>query len=100
MNPCCHTTAETANSKSKRSPQIGFKMCVGSCRTAWLCYLWSYQGAKCSNATRATEKTWGLGKIIVLSLLDVLPQNICYIVFMDNFFTSLCLLKFLASNNI
>ena len=59
-----------------------------------------YQGAKCGNATRATNKTWGLGETVVLSLLDVLPQNICYRVFMDNFFTSLRLLKFLVSNNI
>ena len=32
-----------------------------------------YQGAKCGNATRATNKTWGLGETVVLSLLDVLP---------------------------
>ena len=59
-----------------------------------------YQGAKCGNTTRATDKTWALGETVVLSLSDALPQNICYRVFMDNFFTSLSLLKFLASNNI
>ena len=60
----------------------------------------TYQGAKCDITTRATDKTWGLGEMVVLSLLDVLPQKIWYRVFMDNFFTSLRLLKFLASNNI
>ena len=42
----------------------------------------------------------GLGETVVSSLLDVLPQNICYKVFMDNIFTSLRLLNFLASSNI
>ena len=50
-----------------------------------------YQSAKCGNTTRVTDKTCGLGETVVLSLLDVLPQNICYRVFMDNVFTSLCL---------
>ena len=50
-----------------------------------------YQSAKCGNTTRVTDKTCGLGETVVLSLLDGLPQNICYRVFMDNVFTSLCL---------
>lgn len=54
-----------------------------------------YRGVKCGNTTRATYKTWCLRETIVLSLLDVLPQNICYRIFMDE-----SLLKFLASNNI
>ena len=58
-----------------------------------------YQGAKCGNTTRA-DKTCALGETIVLSLLDVLPQNICYRVFTDNFFTSLYLLNFFAISNI
>ena len=58
-----------------------------------------YQGAKCGSTTRA-DKTCALGETIVLSLLDVLPQNICYRVFRDNFFTSLYLLKFFAISNI
>ena len=59
-----------------------------------------YQGAKFGNTTRATDRTWVFGEMIVLSLLDVLPQNMFYRVFMDNFFTSLYLLKFLILINI
>ena len=66
----------------------------------YVVYYDRYQDAKSGNTTRATDKTWALGETVVLSLLDVLRQNICYRVFVDNFFTSLSLLKFLASNNI
>ena len=59
-----------------------------------------YQGAKFGNTTRATDRTWVFGEMIVLSFLDVLPQNMFYRVFMDNFFTSLYLLKFLILINI
>ena len=59
-----------------------------------------YQGAKCVNTTRATDKTWSYGEMAVLSIIDVLPQNICCRIFMDHFFTTLRLLKFLAANNI
>ena len=36
----------------------------------------------------------------MLSLLDVMPKNTAYRVFMDNFFTSMRLLHFLAANSI
>ena len=51
-------------------------------------------------ANRANESTWGLGERVVLSLLDAIPQNTAYRVFMDNFLTSMRLLHFLAANNI
>ena len=59
-----------------------------------------YQGAKCVNTTRATDKTWCYEETAALLIIDVLLQNICCRVFMDHFFTTLCLLKFLAANNI
>ena len=59
-----------------------------------------YQGAKSSGPTRTSDKTWGLGEIVVLTILDAMPQNTAYRVFMDNFFTSMRLFNFLAANNI
>ena len=58
-----------------------------------------YQGAKCSGA-RSSPQTWGLGEITVLKLLDVLPKEYSYHVFIDNFFTSVRLMRFLKNNNI
>ena len=43
-----------------------------------------YQGAKNGMLSRANEKTWVLGETVVLSLLDALPKQTCYIVFMEN----------------
>ena len=59
-----------------------------------------YQGAKCSGAQRSSSQTWGLGEITVLKLLDVLPKEYSYHVFIDNFFTSVRLMRFLKNNNI
>ena len=72
-----------------------FKMCVLAELLGYVIKFDPYRSVKCGNTTRATNKTWCLRETIVLSLLDVLPQNICYIIFMDK-----SLLKFLASNNI
>ena len=59
-----------------------------------------YQGAKIGKSARANDKTWGLGEIVVLSLLDVLPENVCYRVTTDYFFTSFRLVQFLATKKI
>lgn len=56
-----------------------------------------YQGAKSDNITRAIDKTQDIEETVALSHLDVTPQNICCRVYMDNFFTLLCLLESFAS---
>ena len=60
----------------------------------------TYQGAKNGMSMRASEKNWRLGETVVLSLLHALPKETCYRVFMVNFFTSIWLLEFLATNSI
>ena len=45
-----------------------------------------YQGAKNGKSVKASDNAWGLGEVVVLSLLDILPENISYRVFTDNFY--------------
>ena len=66
----------------------------------YVVYTDPYQGAKNGMSTRTSEQTLGLGVTVVLSLLDTLPKETCYRVFMDNVFRSFRLLEFLAANNI
>ena len=90
------------NSKQRiqnKAVRSGYKMWVLAEPSGYVVTFDPYQGAK-SGATRANESTWGLGERVVLSLLDAIPQNTAYRVFMDNFFTSMRLLRFLAANNI
>ena len=53
-----------------------FKMWVLAEPLSYVVNFDPYQGARCDNTTRATDKTWDFGETVVLSLLDVLPQNI------------------------
>jgi hypothetical protein len=59
-----------------------------------------YQSAKKNGSTRSLASTWGLGELVVLDLLEKLPQSTSYHVYMDNFFTSFRLLSHLAKSNI
>ena len=59
-----------------------------------------YQGAKNGKKHHSSEISWGLGETVVLSLLDVMLENIGYHVFIDNVSTSFRLIQHLASNNI
>jgi len=78
----------------------GYKMWVLAEPLGYVVNFDPYQGAKSRGSVRANENNWGLGETVVLSLMDVLPSDTCYRVFMDNFFTSFRLLQFLAKNNI
>ena len=46
----------------------------------------------------ANEKNWGLGESVVLSLLGVLPKQVSFSVYFDNFFTSFRLVKHLEDH--
>lgn len=52
-----------------------------------------YVGAKKVGPTRSSAKTWGLGEAVVLDLLEELPQDVSYHLFIDNYFTSLQLIN-------
>ena len=76
------------NSKQRiqNKPVIsGFKMWVLAEPLGYVVNFHTYQGAKNGHPTRATDITWALGESVVLSLLDIMPQNTCYIFFMDVF---------------
>ena len=59
-----------------------------------------YSGAKSGITYRAASKTWGLGEVVILKFLVVLPEHVAYKLYMDNYFTSLRLFNFLGGNNI
>jgi hypothetical protein len=59
-----------------------------------------YQGAKSNGPQLSSAETWGLGEMSVLQLLDVLPMGTSYHVFMDKFFSTVRLMKFLGDNTI
>ena len=80
--------------------RVGYKMWVLAEDSGYVVQFDPYQGAKSTGPQGKTSFTWGLGEKVVLDLLDVLPRGPCYHVFMDNFFTSMRLLKFLTHNNI
>ena len=64
----------------------GYKMRVLAESNGYVINFDPYQGAKNGKTAGANDKTWGLGEIVVLSLLHVLPENVCYRVTTDNFF--------------
>ena len=80
--------------------RLGYKLWVLAESTGYVIHFDPYQGAKGGRSTKASPTSWGLGERTVLSLLDVLPQNMSYDVFFDNFFTSFRLLKHLYNNGI
>ena len=80
--------------------RVGYKMWVMAEDSGYVVQFDPYQGAKSSGPQRSSATTWGLGEKVVLELLDVLPKGPSYHVFIDNFFCSVRLLKFLGSNNI
>ena len=80
--------------------RVGYKMWVLAESTGYVVQFDPYQGAKSSGPTRSSVQTWGLGEKTVLELLEVLPKGPSYHVYMDNFFTSVRLMKFLGQNNI
>ena len=80
--------------------QSRYKIWVFAELLGYVVYTDPYQGAKNGMSTGTSEQTLGLGETVVLSLLDALPKETCYRVFMDNFFRSFRLLEFLAANNI
>ena len=98
MNPSCHTTAETTrNNQSKTSQQDQHLKC--DCLQNHLVVLLTLILIKVPSVILLLEPLIKHG-VLEKWLSYVLPQKIWYRVFMDNFFTSLRLLKFLASNNV
>ena len=91
------------NSKQRiqnKPVRSGYKMWVLAESNGYVINFDPYQGAKNGKSAKANDKTWGLGEIVILSHLDVLPENVCYRVTTDNFFTSFRLVQFLATNKI
>ena len=80
--------------------RVGYKMWVMAEDSGYVVQFDPYQGAKSSGPQRSSPVTWGLGENVVLELLEVLPKGPSYHVFIDNFFCSVRLIKFLGSNNI
>ena len=79
--------------------RVGYKMWVLAEESGYVVGFDPYQGAKTGGPQRSTSKTWGLGERVVLELVEKLPKG-AYHVFMDNFFTSVRLFRFLDRNNI
>ena len=92
------------NSSKQRIPnkpiRVGYKVWVLAEESGYVIQFDPYQGAKSCGPQRSTPQTWGLGEMVVLELLDVMPKGESYHVFMDNFFCSMRLLKFLGDKNI
>ena len=78
----------------------GYKMWVLAESNGYVINFDPYQGAKNGKKHHSSETSWGLGETVVLSLLDVMSENIGYHVFIDHIFTSFRLIQHLASNNI
>ena len=80
--------------------RVGYKMWVLAEDSGYVVHFDPYQGAKSGGPQRSSPVTWGLGEKVVLELVEALPKGPSYHIFMDNFFCSVRLLKFLGSNNI
>ena len=79
------------NSKQRianKPVRIGYKMWVLADVRGYVIHFEIYQGAKNGKVVKATPTSWGLGEQVVLSFLEVLPINVSYNVFFDNYFTS------------
>ena len=80
--------------------RLGYKMWVLAEDSGYIVQFSPYQGAKSDGPQRSSPTSWGLGEKTVLELLECMPQGPSYHVFVDNFFTSVRLTKFLKQNNI
>lgn len=80
--------------------RMGYKMWVLATSGGYVVQFEPYVGAKRVGSKRSSAEKWGLGESVVLDLLEELPRNVSYHIFIDNFFTSFRLLDQLANNNI
>ena len=91
------------NSKQRiqnKPVRVGYKMWVLAEESGYIVQFYPYQGAKQNGPQRSTPHSWGLGEMTVLELVENLPKDISYHIFIDNFFTSIILMKFLGDKNI
>ena len=58
-----------------------------------------YQGARKRKEIASSTK-WGLGENVVLRLIECLTAAFRFDIFMDNYFTSFCLLTYIGFNSI
>jgi Transposase IS4 len=80
--------------------RMGYKMWVLASSDGYVLQFEPYQGAKKHGGTRSSSTSWGLGELVVLDLLEELPRESSYHIFIDNFFTSFRLLDHLRCNGI
>lgn len=80
--------------------RMGYKMWVLATSDGYVVQFEPYLGAKKTGGTRSSSVSWGLGEQVVLDLLEELPRETSYHIFMDNFFTSFRLLDHLFNNGI
>ena len=69
------------NSKQKMENQLvrsRYKMLILAESLGYVVNFDPYQGAKNGMSTRASERTWGIWKTVILSLLDALPKEKYY----------------------
>lgn len=78
--------------------RMGYKMWVLASSDGYVVQFEPYKGAKKSGGTRSSAISWGLGEQVVLDLLEELPHETSYHIFIDNFFTSFRLLDHLHAN--
>ena len=78
--------------------RMGYKMWVLAESLGYVIKFEPYQGAKNGRSCISSDKQWGLGESVVLSLLSVLPKSPSFTVFFDNFFTSFRLIKHLDNH--
>ena len=80
--------------------RVGYKMWVLAEESGYIVQFDPYQGAKSNGPQRSTPRSWGLGEMTVLELVEKMPKDISYHIFVDNFFSSVRLMKFLGDKNI
>ena len=56
----------------------GYKMCTLAEANGYVIQFDPYSGANSGITYRATSKTWGLGEVVILKLLDVFPEHVAY----------------------
>ena len=91
------------NSKQRiqnKPVRVGYKMWVLAEESGYIVQFDPYQGEKQNGPQRSKPHSWGLGEMTVLELVENLPKDISYHIFIDNFFTSVRLMKFLGNKNI
>ena len=87
-------------SKQGKPVHSGYKMWTLAEANGYVIHFDQYSGAKSGITYRATSKAWDLGEVVVLKLLDVLPEHVAYKLCIDIYFSSLRLFHFLGNNNI